>query len=95
MEYVTLGRTKEKVSRISLGTWSYGGPNTLSGDNPVGWSGQDDKDSTDAHMEDTIKTGCGLCKPDAVRYIVERGRARVDWLTSKGVSFTKRKSNCA
>ena len=36
MEYVTLGRTKEKVSRISLGTWSYGGPNTLSGDNPVG-----------------------------------------------------------
>ena len=48
MEYVTLGRTKEKVSRISLGTWSYGGPKTLSGDNPIGWSGQDDKDSTTA-----------------------------------------------
>ena len=31
MEYITLGRTNEKVSRISLGTWSYGGPNTLSG----------------------------------------------------------------
>ena len=50
MEYVTLGRTKETVSRISLGTWSYGGPNTLSGNNPVGWSGQDDKDSTEALM---------------------------------------------
>ena len=51
MEYVTLGRTKETVSRISLGTWSYGGPNTLSGNNPVGWSGQDDKDSTEALMK--------------------------------------------
>ena len=48
MEYITLGRTKEKVSRISLGTWSYGGPNTLSGNHPVGWSGQDDNDSTNA-----------------------------------------------
>ena len=48
MEYITLGRTKEKVSRISLGTWSYGGPNTLSGNHPVGWSGQDDSDSTNA-----------------------------------------------
>ena len=48
MEYITLGRTNEKVSRISLGTWSYGGPSTLSGNHPVGWSGQDDNDSTNA-----------------------------------------------
>ena len=48
MEYVKLGRTGERVSRISLGTWSYGGSNTLNEDNPIGWSGQDDKDSTKA-----------------------------------------------
>ncbi len=53
----------------------------------------DDKDSVDAHMEDTIKAGHGLCRQEAVRFIVERGRERVDWLSSKGVSFSKRKSN--
>ena len=51
MEYVKLGRTGERVSRISLGTWSYGGANTIDEDNPVGWSGQDDKDSTKALMK--------------------------------------------
>ena len=52
----------------------------------------DDKDSVEAHMEDTIKAGHGLCRQEAVRFIVERGRERVDWLSSKGVSFSKRKS---
>ena len=51
MEYVKLGRTGERVSRISLGTWSYGGANAIDEDNPVGWSGQDDKDSTKALMK--------------------------------------------
>ena len=51
MEYVKLGRTGENVSRISLGTWSYRGTNTIDEDNPVGWSGQDDKDSTNALMK--------------------------------------------
>ena len=51
MKYVKLGRTGENVSRISLGTWSYGGANTIDEDNPVGWSGQNDKDSTKALMK--------------------------------------------
>ncbi len=44
MKQVVLGRTNEKVSTISLGTWSYGGGNK-SGDSSVGWAGQDDDDS--------------------------------------------------
>lgn len=44
MEYITLGRTGISVSTISLGTWSYGGPN-LSAGVPVGWAGQVDIDS--------------------------------------------------
>ena len=39
-----------------------------------------------------IKSGGGLCKPEVVQFIVERGRERVDWLSSKGVSFSKRQS---
>ena len=35
MEYITLGKTQSKVSKISLGTWSYGGAST-SGNQSVG-----------------------------------------------------------
>ena len=45
MEIVTLGRTGVNVSRISLGTWSYGGPNMAGKNQPVGWGGQTDEDS--------------------------------------------------
>ena len=47
MRKVTLGRTKVKVSAVSLGTWSYGGANTSSG-RPVGWAGQEEPDSQKA-----------------------------------------------
>ena len=47
MRQVLLGRTKVKVSTISLGTWSYGGSNVSHG-RSVGWAGQEDKDSQDA-----------------------------------------------
>ena len=42
MRHVILGRTKIAVSAISLGTWAYGGSNTI-GDRSVGWSGHDDE----------------------------------------------------
>ena len=48
MEYTILGRTREKVSRISLGTWSYGGANTVGKNQPIGWAGQEDSDSRTA-----------------------------------------------
>ena len=44
MKKITLGRTNEQVSVISLGTWSYGKENTSGGSN-VGWANQSDKDS--------------------------------------------------
>jgi len=47
MNRISLGRTGESVSVISLGTWSYGGPNTV-GNVAVGWSGQYDDDSKSA-----------------------------------------------
>ena len=40
MERVRLGRTELEASIVSLGTWSYGGPNKA-GDRSVGWSGYD------------------------------------------------------
>lgn len=42
MQQITLGRTNQKVSAVSLGTWAHGGPNT-SGTASVGWTGHDDQ----------------------------------------------------
>ena len=47
MRKIILGKTGQEVSTISLGTWSYGGANKQ-GKIPVGWDGQDDKDSINA-----------------------------------------------
>ena len=45
MENIILGRTGANISRISLGTWSFGGANVSKNNQPVGWAGQSEKDS--------------------------------------------------
>ena len=50
MQYITLGKTQSSVSKISLGTWSYGGAAT-SGTQSVGWADQDDTDSKKALLK--------------------------------------------
>tara|TARA_Y100001970_G_scaffold35528_1_gene43883 strand:+ start:1716 stop:2678 length:963 start_codon:yes stop_codon:yes gene_type:complete len=44
MKKIVLGRTNQRVSKISLGTWSFGGPNKT-GSVSVGWSDQNESDS--------------------------------------------------
>ncbi|MDQ8737665.1 aldo/keto reductase [Paenibacillus sp. LHD-38] len=44
MEYRVLGRSGLRVSEVSLGCWAIGGPSWRDG-SPVGWSGNDDKES--------------------------------------------------
>ena len=41
MKKIILGRTKQEVSTISLGTWAHGGPSTAGG-RGVGWGGHND-----------------------------------------------------
>ncbi|WP_420429328.1 L-aspartate oxidase [Algiphilus sp.] len=48
----------------------------------------DAADSLDAHMQDTVDAGGGLCDPDMVRHIVARGPACIEWLVERGVQFT-------
>jgi len=55
MRHITFGRTGEKVSTVSLGTWSYGGGNISAG-NSVGWADQADKDSR-AALSQAWKSG--------------------------------------
>jgi len=48
------------------------------------------RDSIQSHIEDTHVAGAGLCHPDTVDKVVERGPESVDWLVNNGVSFTMR-----
>lgn len=48
----------------------------------------DAKDSIESHIEDTQRTGAGLCDPYVVRYTVEHGREAIQWLVECGVDFT-------
>jgi len=49
----------------------------------------DDADSIDAHVEDTLKAGAGLCHEDVVRFTVSHSRESIQWLVDLGVGFTK------
>lgn len=49
----------------------------------------DDQDSIEAHVEDTLVAGAGLCHEDAVRFTVENSKSAIEWLIEQGVSFTK------
>jgi L-aspartate oxidase len=50
----------------------------------------DEKDSFDAHIQDTLYAGAGLCKEEVVRKIIETGPEVVHDLISRGARFTTR-----
>jgi L-aspartate oxidase len=52
-----------------------------------------DEDSFALHIEDTLRSGAGLCKEDVVRMVVENGPARVQELLDIGVHFKTREQN--
>jgi L-aspartate oxidase len=49
----------------------------------------DDTDSIESHIQDTFTAGGGLCDSEATRFVVEHGRAAIEWLIGQGVPFTR------
>ena len=47
-------------------------------------------DSPERHAADTLRVGCGLSDPEAVRFVTDRGPEVVDWLESLGVVFDQK-----
>ena len=50
-------------------------------------------DSVEAHVQDTIKVGAGLCDPQAVRVVIEEGPQRVVELLAWGANFDRHEGN--
>lgn len=49
----------------------------------------DKSDSTESHIEDTVRVGADLCHEKAVRLTVEQARGAINWLISQGIAFTR------
>ncbi len=49
----------------------------------------DERDSIESHVQDTLRTGAGLCDESIVRLVVERGPDSIRWLVDQGVLFTR------
>lgn len=49
-----------------------------------------DTDSFEAHIQDTLTAGAGLCKPEVVEMVVRSGPERIQELVKLGVNFTMR-----
>ncbi|MDD2759568.1 MAG: L-aspartate oxidase [Methylomonas sp.] len=52
----------------------------------------DQHDSIESHIQDTLIAGAGLCDPDIVRLTVSQGRSNIEWLRTQGVNFTEERS---
>jgi L-aspartate oxidase len=48
-----------------------------------------DEDSFEAHVQDTLLAGAGLCREDVVRFVIERGPSTIDALVKAGVGFDR------
>ncbi len=50
-------------------------------------------DSIDAHIQDTLIAGAGLCDEAVTKKVVEHGKEAVEWLIAQGVKFTRESNN--
>ena len=48
-----------------------------------------DGDSFEAHIQDTLQAGAGLCHRDTVEFCVQHGPEAIRWLIAQGVEFTR------
>lgn len=47
----------------------------------------DDTDSLQAHCQDTVTAGAGLCDPAVVQFVVHNARHCINWLIAQGMRF--------
>lgn len=47
------------------------------------------EDSIEAHVQDTLVAGAGLCNEAVTRHVVSHGPEMIQWLIAQGVAFTR------
>jgi len=49
----------------------------------------DDNDSIDCHIKDTLNAGAGLCHQASVEFTIAHGKEAIQWLIDKGIHFSR------
>jgi L-aspartate oxidase len=75
----TVAVVTKKESAESNTNWAQGGIAAVT----------DPGDSVEAHIEDTLDAGAGLCDPEVVRIVVTEGPERLQELIDLGADFTR------
>ncbi len=52
-----------------------------------------DNDSVELHVQDTLRTGGGISKPEIVKLCIQESTARIQDLIQRGVPFSRREDN--
>lgn len=74
--------SKRKIND-SASNWAQGGIAAVLNDN----------DSIEAHIQDTLIAGAGLCDVAVTKKVAEHGKETVEWLIEQGVNFTREQDN--
>ena len=53
----------------------------------------EDNDSIEYHIRDTINAGAGLCHEESVRFTIENGKESIQWVIDKGVQFSREEND--
>ncbi|MDH5648225.1 MAG: L-aspartate oxidase [Gammaproteobacteria bacterium] len=48
----------------------------------------DDQDSFESHIDDTLNAGAGLCRRETVAFVIKHAPEAIRWLVDQGVSFS-------
>ena len=76
-EHGRVGIVSKREAEDSATSWAQGGIAAVFADG----------DSFEQHAADTVAAGAGLCRPDVVEYVVERGPRAIEALKAFGVRF--------
>ena len=49
----------------------------------------EDNDTIESHIKDTLSAGAGLCHQDSVKFTIEHGKDAIQWVIDKGVNFSR------
>lgn len=81
-EHGRVGLISKRALEDSASAWAQGGIAAV----------LDSQDSIEAHIKDTLIAGAFLNDEAATRFVVENGKAAIEWLIAQGVPFTKDQS---
>ena len=77
--------SKREISD-SASSWAQGGIAAV-------LNNQNNEDSIEEHIQDTLVAGAGLCDVEITRFVATHARESIEWLINQGVEFTRERDN--